>query len=123
LGVTAEASCQRLVVIGTLAAHSRVAVDDVLSTEFADFLCNGGDNVAAEFLSLEAELVLLGHVAASKSSDLVHDVEENSLGRTIALGGVLGGVTNVSACDVHGAVGGEGDAVRDLLAPAYTCQT
>jgi hypothetical protein len=36
---------------------------------------------------------------------------------------VLGGVTNVSACDVHGAVGGEGDAVRDLLAPAYTCQT
>ena len=73
-------------------------------------MCDGRDDVAAKFLAfaevlaLESKFVLLGHVGASKSSDLVHDMEENGFGCAVALGGVLGRVTNVTASDIHGAV-------------------
>jgi hypothetical protein len=32
---------------------------------------------------------------------------------------VLGRVTNIAAGDVHGTISREGDAVRELLAPAW----
>jgi hypothetical protein len=101
-----------------------LAVDDILGAELADCNSNGSDDVAvelfalAEVLALESELVLFGHVVASSGADLVHDVQQNGLWTALALSSVLGRVANVSAGYVHGAIRGEGDAVRELLAPA-----
>lgn len=88
-----------------------MTVNDVLGTELTDFVRDGRDDVATkllaltEILALESEFVLLGHVCASTGSDLVHDVEKNGFGCAVALSSVLGRVTNVTAGDVHGAIG------------------
>lgn len=95
LRVPAETALESLVGIGVLATGSDFAVDDVFGTELADVVCDAGDDVATkllvltEILALESEFVLLGHVASSKCADLVHDMEENSFGSALALGGVL----------------------------------
>lgn len=102
-----------------------MSVDDVLWPEPADVVCNGGDDVAAEFFcfaevfTLQAELFLLVHVLASHSADLVHDVEDDGFRCTVARSGMLVLVAYVAAGDVHGSIGREGDAVRELLAPAW----
>jgi hypothetical protein len=44
-------------------------------------------------------------------------VEEHCLWCAVALGSMLN-VADVSSSHVHGAIGGEGDAVGELLAPA-----
>ena len=117
--VAAHAALQSLV--GLLRRH---AVDDVLRLEPDDVVCNGRDDVATKFLGLaevlavQAELVLLGHVITAHSADLVHDVEKDSLGCAVAGSCVLVLVTNVAASDIHSTISGEGDAVRQLLAPA-----
>jgi hypothetical protein len=124
LRVSTETTFQGLVGICVLAAGCGLTIDDVFGTDLADFVCDGGDDVAAkllgfaEVLTLESELVLLRHVVPSSCTDLVHDVQENSFGSTLALCSVLGGVANVSSRHIHGAIGGECNAIRELLAPA-----
>jgi hypothetical protein len=124
LSVTTQAAFQCLVAIGIAASGCNSSVDDVFGLEPADVLCNGRDDVTAKFFSftqvfaLQAELVLLGHVLASHSTDFVHDMEEDGLGCAVAGRCVLVLVTNIAACDIHGSVSGEGDAVGELLAPA-----
>jgi hypothetical protein len=44
-------------------------------------------------------------------------VKEDCLWCAVAFGSMLS-VADVSSSDVHGAIGGEGDAVGELLAPA-----
>ena len=111
LRIAACATFQCLLGIWILSAGSNLSTDDVLGTEFADLMCDRRDDVAtklfcfAEILSLQAELVLLRHVASSHSPDLIHDVEENGLWCTIALGSMLCLVANISSSDVHGAIG------------------
>ena len=125
LSIAAHTALECLLGIGVGAAWCSVAVDNVLWAELADVVCNSRDDVAAELLALtevlalQAELVLLGHVASPCGTDLIHDVQEDSFRCTVALSGVLGRVTNVASSDVHGAIGGEGNAVGELLAPAY----
>jgi hypothetical protein len=124
LRVPAQSAFQCLVRIWVLATRRGLAVDDILGAELADCNSNGSDDVAvelfalAEVLALESELVLFGHVVTSSGADLVHDVQQNGLWTALTLSSVLGRVANVSAGYVHGAIGGEGDAVRKLLAPA-----
>ena len=124
LRVTAHPAFQCLVGIGVGASGCNSAVDDVFRLELADVVCNGGDNVTAKFflftkiLTLQAELVLLGQVLASHGTDLVHDVEENSFRGAVTRSCVFVLVAHVTSGDVHGTIGREGDAIRELLAPA-----
>lgn len=118
--IAAHAALQCLVRFG-IAGYP---VDDILWLELADVRCNRRDDVAVELLgfaevfALQAEFILLGHVLASKSTDLVHNVKKHSLGRAVAWSCVLGLVTHIAPSDVHSAISRKGDAVGELLAPA-----
>lgn len=111
LRVATHAAFQCLVAVGIGASRCYCTIDDVLGPELADVMCDGRDDVAAKFFcftevfALQAELVLLGHVLASHSTDLVHDVEKDSLRCAVARCCVLVLVTYVTASDVHGTIG------------------
>jgi hypothetical protein len=118
--IAAHAALQCLVRFG-IAGYP---VDDILWLELADVRCNRRDDVAmkllgfAEVLALQAEFILLGHVLASKSTNLVHDVKKDSFGRAVAWSRVLGLVTHIAPSDVHSAISRKCDAVGKLLTPA-----
>ena len=55
-------------------------VEELIIVDLAELGCDGGEDVGLELLlllhvlTLQAELLLLGHVLAAKSTELVHDV-------------------------------------------------
>jgi len=116
LSIAAGSALESFWCIGLLSG-GRPAVQDIVSVDFADFLGDRRDDIAAKLAVLahvftfQSELLLLGHVVSSHSTEFGHDVEQYGLGCAVAISGVLGGISHISPSDVHGSVGRESNAV------------
>ncbi len=113
---------------GLVVLRDRRCVGTALRIAKRDHAANLGgqvlDHVASELLLLPLVLndqvfpVVLVHVRPPHLLDLVQNEDEDLFGTLVALGAVGGGVADVAPGDVCRAVNGEGDAIRQFLAPA-----